>query len=313
MTCFLTLFMIQLRRCILQLKTDIVIYKVNLYEVREMFINSDWHIHSEASYDGTLSLEELVEKAKLYKFKKIGITDHVNYNDSEFLADLRQSAEDVNKMQKTYPDIVLGAELTPIEKPLFDYIAKTGTREGYVPPMSSKPYDMELAVTKEEMVALGVRYAIGASHWRVDVPNAQTLALDIDATIREWYRQQMWLACDERVTILGHPWFNGDAAWYEDFSVIPRSMNMDIAAALKENKKYVEYNRCMLLSPQCSEKFRIQYAEFMRELFEMGIPMTFGSDAHGVYSGSHLEMEKYLTSVGFKEGDFTEIAEKDLW
>ena len=41
----------------------------------------------------------------------------------------------------------------------------------------------------------------------------------------------MWLAEDERVTILGHPWYNGHGFWGEDLSVIPRSMQMELAAA----------------------------------------------------------------------------------
>ena len=30
----------------------------------------------------------------------------------------------------------------------------------------------------------------------------------------EWYRQQLWLACDERTTILGHPWYHPYRLWY---------------------------------------------------------------------------------------------------
>lgn len=107
--------------------------------------------------------------------------------------------------QKTHPEVVLGVELTPIEKPEFDYIQKHGTRKGYVAPICDGAFEIELAQTKEELKTLGVRYAIGASHWRVDVPNAKQLAPDVSACIKEWFRQQLWLACDERVTILGHP------------------------------------------------------------------------------------------------------------
>ena len=278
-----------------------------------MIIQSDWHIHTKCSYDATLSLESIINDAKKYGFKKIGITDHANFNDEKFLGDLKNSADYVKEFQKKYPEIVLGVELTPIEKPEFDYIEKTGTREGYVAPIMSEPFDIELAQTKEQLIKRGVRYAVGASHWRVDVPGAKQLPVDINATINEWYRQQMWLACDERVTILGHPWYNGKALWYDDFSVIPSSMNKDIAAALKENKKYVECNEGVLCSERTSEKFRIQYAEFMRELFEMGIPVTYGSDSHNEYANKHLEMEKLLASVGFKDGDFSELAEEDLW
>ena len=278
-----------------------------------MIIQSDWHIHTQSSYDAQLSLEEIATKAKEFGFSKIGITDHANFNDEKFLFDLDSSVKSVTEFQKNHPEVILGVELTPIEKPEFDYIAKTGTREGYVAPIMDKPFDIELAQTKEQLIKRGVRYAVGASHWRVDVPGAKNLAPDIDACIKECYRQQMWLACDERVTILGHPWYNGKALWYDDFSRIPRSMNLDLAAALKENKKFVECNERIICSPKVTEKYRIQYLEFIRELFEMGIPVTFGSDSHKDYAPEHLEVEKLLSSVGFKPGDFSELTEKDLW
>jgi histidinol phosphatase-like PHP family hydrolase len=270
-------------------------------------------MHSEASYDSKLSLEAIYEGMKQNGFSLMGITDHANYNDTSFLGDIKRSAEIVKEFQKTHSGIILGVELTPIEKPEFDYIAKTGTRDGYVAPVQSTPYDIELAMTKEEMVELGIRYAIGASHWRVDVPGGKNLHTDLDVCIKEWYRQQMWLACDERVTILGHPWYSGESLWYDDFSVIPHSMNVDIMSALKENGKYVECNSGMFWDPVTTEKYRKQYAEFLRECFEMGIPVTFGSDSHTVYKSGHLDAEKYLSAAGFRDGDISEIAEKDLW
>lgn len=275
--------------------------------------HSNWHIHSEASYDATLPLSQIVEKAKEYGFERIGITDHLNFNDEKFIGDLKASAAAVKEIQKSHPFVTLGVELTPIEKPEFDYIAKNGTREGYVPPIQSKPYAIELGMSKDELKALGVRYAIGASHWRVDLPYAKKLESSLDELIREWYRQQMWLAQDERVTILGHPWYNGKGAWYNDFSQIPRSMNMDIAAALKENGKYVECNSSVMTKPFATEKYRYQYAEFLRELFEMGIPVTYGSDSHNEFNPTFREIEKYLVAAGFKDGDFSEISESDLW
>lgn len=278
-----------------------------------MIIHSDWHIHSQASYDATLSLSEIADATDGFGFRKIGITDHANFNDASFLADLDQSVKSVSEFQKKHPCIVLGVELTPIEKPEFDYIAKTGTREGYAAPVFSDPFDLELAQTKQELMARGIRYAIGASHWRVDVPGAKQLPPDMDACMKEWYRQQMWLACDERVTVLGHPWYNGKGLWYEDFSVIPRSMNRDLAAALKENGKYVECNSHFFRHPKASEKFRRQYAEFLKELCEMGIPITYGSDAHKAYGKEHLLTEKYLYSAGFRDGDLVEISEDLLW
>jgi len=278
-----------------------------------MIIHSDWHIHSECSYDATLKLTEIAEAAAKLRFRKFGITDHANFNDTKFLTDLTNSAASVSEFQKSCPNMILGVELTPIEKPEFDYIAKTGTRDGYVPPVQDTPYAIELAETKEELKARGIRYAIGAAHWRVDVPNARSLPVDADAQIREWFRQQMWLACDERVTVLGHPWWNSSGTWYQDFSVIPHSMNEELAAALKEYGKYAECNPGVLCTPAASEKFRRQYAEFLRELFEAGIPITYGSDSHKAYRESIEEVETLLTAAGFRDGDISEIAEKDFW
>lgn len=278
-----------------------------------MIVQSDWHIHSEYSYDAKLTLEEIARNAKKFGFTKIGITDHANFNDERFLGDLKKSAKNVQEFQKTHPEVILGVELTPIAKPEFDYIAKSGTREGYIAPMMQEPYAIELAQTKEELMAQGVRYAIGAAHWRVDAAGVSTRTSERDTLIKEWYRQQLWLACDERVTVLGHPWYSGHGVWYEDFSVIPHSMNMEIAAVLKEHGKYVECNPGVLCATRTSEKFRRQYAEFLRELFEMGIPVTYGSDSHSAYTDIHLTAEPYLRAVGFTDGEFSEIADKDLW
>jgi len=272
-------------------------------------IYTDWHVHSECSYDATASLEEIAQNAMAQGLHAVGITDHANFNDEKFLKDLSNSVFAVKEAQKKYPFLVLGVELTPIEKPEFDYIAKTGTREGYEPPIQDTPYELELAVSKEELIRLGVSYGIGASHWRVDSPYAKTLPIDRERCIKEWHRQQMWLACDERVTILGHPWYHGKRIWYDDFSVIPRSMNAELAAALKENGKYVECNSHFFRVEQSTEKFRYQYAEFLRELFEMGIPVTYGSDSHHGYEDNRPPVERYLAEAGFAEGDFSEISD----
>ncbi len=278
-----------------------------------MIIHSDWHIHSDASYDSTLPLQEIEQTANTLGFKNVGITDHANFNDTKFLTDLENSVKAVKELKENSPNIILGVELTPIEKPEFDYIEKIGTRDGYIAPNLSTPYDIELARSKEQLVAMGVQYAIGASHWRVDVPKSKADLFDIDSCIKEWYRQQVWLACDERVTILGHPWYHGRGLWYDDFNIIPHSMNLEIAAALKENNKYVECNGHFFRTDIASEKFKHQYAEFLKELHEMGIPITYGSDSHNVYTDSRTTTEKYLTKAGFADGDIVELKKEDLW
>jgi histidinol phosphatase-like PHP family hydrolase len=278
-----------------------------------MIITSDWHIHSEASYDAKLPLSEITKNAKEYGFHTVGITDHANFNTLSFINDIKNSARIVNDFKAENIRVVLGVELTPIEKPEFEYNKIHGYREGYVPPETDKPYDIMLAMTKDELKALGVRYGIGASHWRIDKPYGWKDNKDVEGSVREWHRQQMFLASDDRVTVLGHPWYNGSSLWYQDFSIIPRSMNMELADALKKNGKYVECNAHFFNTPSTSEKFRNQYAEFFRELFEMGIPVTYGSDSHNEYLPIHLNTEKYLSSAGFKEGDIGGLPDDILW
>lgn len=278
-----------------------------------MIIKSDWHIHSEHSYDAQNALELIVNNAKEQGLTKIGITDHVNFNDKKFLADMKSSVKAVKEAQKTNAFMVLGVELTPIEKPEFDYIKKRGVRDGYVAPNLNSPFDIELAVSKSDLIKNGIRYAIGAAHWRVDVPSARYLSVDLEASIREWHRQQMWLANDERVTILGHPWYHGQGIWYEDFSLIPRSMHDEFIDAMKKSGKYVECNSHFFWIQTATEKFRHQYAEFLREMFEKGIRITYGSDSHENYADKRPLVEKYLVKVGFREGDFSELTEEDLW
>ena len=280
-------------------------------------IHSDWHIHTNASYDARLPLEVLIEEAKKQGLRGFGIADHLNYNDASFWGNIQESAANYRRLKDQFPGMRLGVELTPICKPIYDHIAKTGSREGFIPPIQDAPYDIAVAATKEELIAAGIQYAVGAAHWRVDVPD-MNLRDPAEAQIREWHRQQMWLAADERVTILGHPW-SCNALWYGDFTIIPASMHDELSAVLLENGKYAECNGSMFWADDTSEFFRHQYAEFMRYLFEKGIPITFGSDCHGdakgptMYPDNRAQAWKYLSAAGFQDGDFTDLPDEKLW
>ena len=283
-------------------------------ETKATIIHSDWHIHSEYSYDAEIPLKVVAEYAKKQGFKCVGITDHANFNDKQFISDITSSAAAVREAQKEYPFMYLGVELTPFAKPMYDYILKHGDSEGYVPSEQSLPYDMEMSLTKEDLTRLGIQYAIGAVHWRVDVPFTEASSYERDASIKDWHRQQLWLAEDERVTILGHPWDNFRELWFDDFTVIPKAMRSELGVALKQYGKCVECNPGFFL--RGSEKFHYQYAEYMRELFEMGIPIVYGSDAHTLKDNLGLyrtASEKCLAYAGFKDGDISELPPSKFW
>lgn len=276
-----------------------------------MLIHSDWHIHSENSYDASNPITVVGDMANALELRRFGITDHANYNDASFRGNIEASAKNVHQLQEKYPNMVLGVELTPIERAQYDYICKYGTREGYTPPSCCDYRDAVLPYSKEELMALGMRYAVAAVHWSLIGPNAR--AGSLDECIESWHYQQMHLACDERTTILGHPWYIGKALWYEDFDIIPRSMKLELATALKEHGKFAECNSHFLTRAKTTEKFRHQYAEFFREMFEMGIPIVYGSDSHHNYEDLRPQVESYLSAAGFVDGDFSELSEKDFW
>ena len=281
-------------------------------------IHSDLHIHSEYSYDSSLPLEEILTAAKERGYRQVGVTDHLNLPNHRFIDCLRNSAENVLKAKENTPKLLLGIELTTIEKPFYDHCVKypetfTYNPEGYTPPTSGIPipYPLELALSKEELMSYGIQYTVTAAHGYIDVPAPDVR--DIKDCVDAWHRMQMYIACDERTTILGHPYYHGLHIWYDDFSVVPQSMHEELAAALKENGKLIEMNRDMILSPHASERFKHQYAEYMRYMFEYGIRVTYGSDSHNCYPDAREELYPYLREAGFKDGDFSELEESDLW
>ena len=281
-------------------------------------IHSDLHIHSEYSYDSVLPLEEILTEAEKRGYRQVGVTDHLNLPNHKFIHCLAESAKYVGEAKKTHPKLLLGVELTPIEKPFYDFCVAHPETEwynppGYTPPTSgiSIPYPLEMAMSKEELMSYGVQYAVAAAHGYIDTPAPDVRS--IKDCVDAWYRMHMFLAEDERTTILGHPYYHGLYLWYEDFSVVPYSAHEELAAALKEKNKLLEMNIDMIVNPVASERFRNQYAEYMRFMFEKGIRITFGSDCHNKYPDRRAELIPYLEKVGFRDGDFSELEESDLW
>ena len=260
---------------------------------------SDWHIHSEASYDARKSerfvpIPELLKAAHAQGITRLGITDHANYNTASFLSDVRMSKRLYE--QHRCEGFFLGVELTPIAKTKYDYAAKYGTTDGCPDEASDRPSEIALALTLEEMTDLGIHYAVGAAHWSLNVPAEQ------EKLIHEWHRQQMFLACDPRINILGHPWWYGknwsslppqlNGLWFKDFDIVPASMHDELAAALREHNCRVELNYFMIHPNdyEYGDRFRRQYLEYMRGLFEKGVKITYGSDNHHApYEDHHSE------------------------
>lgn len=267
-----------------------------------MFFKSDWHIHSVASYDAKLKVATLLEQSAAQGVTDLGLTDHVNI--PSWIHFLEASAALVKQYKR--PGFHFGIELTTISGYLEAYDRKYGSRDGYEHPGTPGVDPIAFPLTAEEMDAVGVEYVIGAGHWLLNAPREQ------DAVIKELHRQHLFCAASPLVDIVGHPYcmfgtfkdHYGREVGFDDFSIVPRSMNEELIAAIKENGKCMEAN-VSFFGGGYPEPFRRSYAAFVREAFEAGVPITIGTDCHGPeYNDVQDVYAKYLGDVGFKTEDF---------
>lgn len=295
----------------------------------ENIYNQDWHIHSLASYDGYISMEELLRRTKEYGITQFGITDHISY--PYMMEHIKAARRMFDTINEKVPGFHFGIELSTISANEIAYSRKFHFDDsfqyfylpGYTAPENEGEEAIDFGMSKEQMEMLHVEYAIGAAHF---VIGSKT---DRKSLIRNWHAQQMFCATDSRVDIVGHSWWcpyfpgferlvdkNGlisGEPWFDDFKVIPQSMHDEFAAALLENGKCAEMNISFFSAPMYTEQFKYQYAEYIRSLFEKGVPITIGTDCHGDYIpgvgkgkySSYQDIARpFLTSVGFKAEDF---------
>jgi histidinol phosphatase-like PHP family hydrolase len=142
--------------------------------------------------------------------------------------------------------------------------------------------------------------------------------MEREAVIRDYHRQNMYLAVHPLVDIVAHPWWwhghweNAQGRyvaepWFDDFNCIPRSMHQEFAAAAVENNIKVEINMLAnLLNGKYPEKFKRQYLEYLAELKEQGVTFSIGSDCHhSHYRVPFDRAAKMLASI--------EITKENLW
>lgn len=277
----------------------------------DIFYESDWHIHTEASYDAEIKVPDLIERADENGIRQFGITDHVNY---PFMVRHLERSRDLFLANKR-GGFHLGVELTTIPKSQYDFALnhpadpdnrKTWFR-GYIPPIFKKD-GIALSLSEEEIERCKVEYVVAGAHWSFSPSQTRK------ATIKSYQAQQMFIAQQSYVDIIAHPWWvymgrfykNGimTGPWYDDFNIIPQSMHDEFAAAVLENGKMVELNTDFFVSDNYTEKFKRQYAEYICVLYEKGISITIGSDLHGGYTAHHKQVRRYMEPLGFTKDSF---------
>ena len=277
-----------------------------------MKITSDWHIHSRNSCDGAcIPVADLVRRADEKGIVDFGLTDHLHT--SHNLPDVVASRREYLATDPS-PHFHFGVELSVMSQWELDEIA-TGKHAGPVyglrqggPPGAP----LALGMTAEQMAEHHIEYVVGGTHWPMYVP------VEPEAMMREYHRQNMFLAAHPLVDIVAHPWWwmgpwqDADGRyttdpWLDDFGRIPTSMHDEFADALVAHGKVAEINiAAMLLNPAYPERFRLQYADYLAFLQASGVPLAIGSDCHDAnYDCDFPAAADMLAAVG--------ITDEGLW
>ena len=254
-----------------------------------------------------MTVADLVREADAKGILDFGLTDHVHtpFN----LPDIAKSREAFLSTGPS-PRFHFGVEVSCVSQWEIDEIA-SGRHDNPVYGLRSggpAGGDLAVGITAEYLAKQEVEYVVGGTHWPMYVP------MEREAVIRDYHRQNMFLATHPLVDIVAHPWWwmghwvdnNGNypaKPWLNDFSVIPTSMHREFAAATIEHKTAVEINiGAMLLNPHYPEEFLSQYLEYLAELQSLGVCFSIGSDCHSAHYDSDFEKAgQLLESVGITD------------
>ena len=167
---------------------------------------------------------------------------------------------------------------------------------------------LDLFLPDELVEQLGIRYVIAGAHWPL---GTRMNRMDI---VRDYHRQNMFLAQHPKVTVIAHPWWWRTKfmtrcvvpvtfRWLEDFSIIPQSMHDEFSAAVREHDKLVEINASNLLTENYSEQWHDQYLEYLVRLKEDGCRFATGSDSHAADYAAPQPILEILEKAGFTQDD----------
>ena len=275
-----------------------------------MRITSDWHIHSQHSCDGAcMTVEELIRRTAEEGITDYGLTDHVHtsYN----LPDLAASRREYDASEPS-AHFHFGVEVSCVSQWELDEVA-AGKHESPVyglrtggPPGAP----LGIALTAEHVADYGIEYVVGGTHWPMYVP------MEREAIIREFQRQNLFLAVHPLVDVVAHPWWwhghwKGEDGrftaepWFDDFGCIPQTMHDEFAGAAIEHDTVVEINLgANLLNPHYPDHFKRQYLDYLAGLDAEGVVLCTGSDCHS----AHYEIDfdaasRMLEGVGLRDDD----------
>ena len=277
-----------------------------------MTLTSDWHIHSRNSCDeAALVIADLIREAEQKGIRDYGLTDHIHtaFNLPDLAASRREFVDAHGP-----PNFRFGVEISVLSQWEIDEIA-AGRHENPVYGLrSGGPAGGPLAIglTAEHVETFEIEFVVGGTHWPMYIEITR------EAVIRDYHRQNMFLATHPLVTIVAHPWWwmghwkDADGRytaepWFDDFSHIPASMHDEFAAACIEHGKVVEINiSANLANPHYPDHFKRQYLEYLADLKAKGVTLSVGSDCHSLHYDIDFDAAAaMIESVG--------IRDEELW
>lgn len=255
-------------------------------------LTTDWHQHSHHSVDCRQTgrhLARLVDEMAALGITSYGISDHVHTPLN--LPDIAASRADY--LATARPDgFHFGIEVSVVSAWELGEIAAGRVTEAPYGVRSGGPAGAAPALALEagHMAEFGLEYVVGGTHWPLYAPYER------DAIIRDYHRQNLFLATHPLVTIVAHPWWwmghwqDSDGKyrsdpWLDDFGKVPAAMHDEFVAAVRQHGKVVEANLwACLCNESYPERFRRQYAETLADWQGRGVVLSFGSDDHAVSS-----------------------------
>lgn len=259
-----------------------------------------------------MSVATLVKRAAEKGIVDFGISDHLHtpYNWPDIEASRREFLQAISQPEmqgERASRFHFGIEVSVVSQWEIDEIATGKHKEPVYGLREGGPIGAPLAIalTPEHIDAMGIEYVVGGTHWPLYVPVSR------ESMIREYHRQNMFLATHPLVTIVAHPWWwmghwrQADGRymtdpWLDDFKKVPQSIHDELGAAIMQHGKVFEINLCaIVLNKEYPETFAWQYLEVIAELYERGVTMSIGSDCHNAdYAIAFDQAERMLEKVG---------------
>ena len=258
-------------------------------------------------------------RARKNGIRDFGLTDHLHT--CHTLPDIAASRDEFLANEAS-PHFHFGVEASCMSQWELDQIATGNYGQPVYGLRSGGPAGGTLAVvlTAQDIQDYGIEYVVGGVHWPMYVP------LEPQALIRDYHRQNMFLASHPLVDIVAHPWWwhgqwqDADGVyrsdpWFDDFAKIPLAMHEEFAVVMREHGKVVEINlQAMLLNHQYPDSFKRQYLNYLAGLKEQGVKLCTGSDCHDAHYTIDFERAAaMLDSVGIRDEELWRLPPRYTW